>query len=161
MWFLQWLLGGMDFPATTPHLLHPEPGLRRFFLWKDLGAFYPVLLGLIVLLPLQTARSLRFAEEDREQGLILTPSWVSHSGWARHSARWLPWAVGALMVVVLLFHLDFFRTDVFWFVEHHNYVIVGHIIFQHLWPVVIGVMSIFQLVWSRDPAGSEPKRRLS
>jgi hypothetical protein len=143
---LQWALGGMDFPPTTPYLLHPEPSRRIAFLFKDIGAFYPILLSFMVVFPLQAQRSIRWADVDRAEGRILTPAWTAHRSWARHSASWAPGLVVAIMAVLLLAHLLFFREDFFWFVDHGRYVVAGHITFQIIWSVMIGTVVILQLV---------------
>jgi hypothetical protein len=151
---IQYVLGGLDFPADTGAMLRSTRFVRTFCVIKDVVICYPLILGVLAIYPLWTSAEARMAWMDRRLGRVLGDRWRSRRRSANEGPAWhqiVRWAVIVVgSVMLLLFARDFVDA---W--ERHNYVLAGHITYQISWPVFIG------FVVSEELARAIPRERCS
>lgn len=137
MFFLQYLLGALDFPADTTAVLRSTDVVRIGCVYKDIAIGYPLLITVFAVYPLRAHRQAPLAWHERERGRVRGPRWHALRRLATEVPAWhqiVRWGMVVIgSVMLLLFARDFVDA---W--ERRNYVIVGHIFYQIFWPIVMG-----------------------
>jgi hypothetical protein len=136
---MQWLAGGFDFPASSPHLFRATSGVRVFNLWKDIGVFYPLLLGVFGYFILLASMARWVAIQEVAAGMFDPFRFQNRVTWTRQLRslrRYAPALLAAIVsVAVLLFSEDLYVAVT----QKGNWPLAIHVVLQITGLTVLGL----------------------
>jgi hypothetical protein len=137
---IQWLAGGFHFPESTPHMFRASLDVRIFNIWKDIGVFYPLLLGVFGYFVLLASMARWVSAREVAAGMFDPCRIQNREAWARQS-RSLRRYGPSLLVAIIALAVWFFREDLYVAItEKRNWPLAIHVVLQIAGMTVLGLV---------------------